>query len=766
MTDERAFPEGENPNPSGDSQADGKNPAPSENNRMPAAKPGEPQTDDPFPDTSRHPGFISVFDPETFGKAGLDPLDTLKARYTSYASIKTDAEALRTSLDGDQWNVVMTKAKIGGLVTVGKYMTQGSKAAVARDFWLSEDTANRYEKLYKFLPWSYAAIRKQAADAAAAGKDYQYSIDHIISEGEEAAKRAGATVRRAKYFGSGKCLLIDPAERSAMVQDLPTNFSVSKVKRRHWAEIEKTNLAAGARVWREIDKDVGDSGLRYLEINDTAYKARRLIVARISKKNEVLELGNTERLIAMIDFDAREPQPVRAFSIDPREGQIRRGEVKDDLIIRAGVDPVGLGEALEGLHLHQTDAANQFLFTLAGQQFRGPSILIALEHDSQWLSPVPATLSVGDVAQHVSFITYRAIKAAANEPVEDASEAYELLDDKLVRTYFSMPPGWNRLHPLYVGLTELDGKGSPWNGELLRVPGENAKVLDFARVVAGKTVWNVPKLRALVADVIRKETAPKPPPDIKEARQPLHIPLIEADVIRTLEISLDELTTHLISNEWLGEGDNRPTDEAENSGYAWWNGEQWLWSVRMLRSLIEGQKTRPAEPAENIVLDSVAPAEPKATELDASDGTATPLLLLTYSGEATEAVPDDPTTTEPSTAETEEHQPDQPPIFSFSEEPSSAQDSEETEATPDQPVDRTATLGQNNRQLRRQLADSERRRVTAEERVELLHAKIRHLTLLTPRTKILDYTITIFGEHGRRAVWRSEDADRIESASS
>ncbi len=474
-------------------------------------------------------------------------------------------------------------------------------------------------------------------------------------------------------------------------------------------------------------------------------------------------MGNTERLIAMIDFDAREPQPVRAFSIDPREGQITRGEVKDDLIIRAGVDPVGLYEALKGLHLHQTDAASQFLFTLAGQQFRGQSILIAFEHDSQWLSPVPATLSVGDVAEHVSFTTYNAIKAAANEPVEDRSEAYEPLTGDLVRAYFPVPPGWTGMHPLHIGLTELGGQGSPWNGELLRVPGEQAKVLDFARVVAGKTVWNVPKLWDLVADVIKKESAPKPPPEIKEAlpRQPLHIPLIEADVTRTLEISLDELTTLLISNEWLGEGDNLPTDEAENSGYAWWNGEQWLWSVRMLRSLIEDEKARPAGLGENVLLDSVVAPEPRATQLDASDGTGKPLLLLTYSGEGTEAAPDGPTTAQPSTAEAEEDQPDQPPIFSFSDEASSAQDSKEPEATADQPVDQTVTLGQKNRQIRRQLADSERRRMAAEERVELLHTKIRHLTLVTARTKILEYTITVFGEHGRRAVWRSEDADRI-----
>ena len=136
----------------------------------------------------------------------------------------------------------MKKARIGGLITLAKFMTQGSKAAVARDFKLSEDTANRYERLYKFSPWAYVAIRAEAQAAVAAGKDYQYSLDHIIEEGVKAAERAGATVRKAKYHGTGKCLLVDPAKKTATVEDLPSNFSVWKVKREHWAEVE------GARI--------------------------------------------------------------------------------------------------------------------------------------------------------------------------------------------------------------------------------------------------------------------------------------------------------------------------------------------------------------------------------------------------------------------------------------------------------------------------------------------------------------------------------------
>jgi len=100
------------------------------------------EANNPLPDTSRQPGYISIFDPETFAKAGLETLNALKDRYTTYASVVSEAETLRVSLDNDQLAIIRNKARIGGLITLAKYMTQGSKSAVPRDFKISPDTAN------------------------------------------------------------------------------------------------------------------------------------------------------------------------------------------------------------------------------------------------------------------------------------------------------------------------------------------------------------------------------------------------------------------------------------------------------------------------------------------------------------------------------------------------------------------------------------------------------------------------------------------------
>ena len=209
-----------------------------------------------FPATARQPGFLSVWDAETFIQAGLEPLDVLKARLQTYEAVRAEANTLRGLFDSAQWGTVLLKAKLGGLITLGKQMTKGAKANVAKDFGLSEDTANRYERLYKFLPWGWQPICEQAMRAEQAGRDYQYSIDGIIAEGERRAIAAGATVFRPKLTGTGKCLLIDPAAQTMETQDLPSSFSASKAQRVHWRELDShearlrfASLAGNRQKW-------------------------------------------------------------------------------------------------------------------------------------------------------------------------------------------------------------------------------------------------------------------------------------------------------------------------------------------------------------------------------------------------------------------------------------------------------------------------------------------------------------------------------------
>jgi hypothetical protein len=744
----------------------------------------EANTDHPFPDTSRHPGFISVYDPETFHKAGLDPLDTLNGQYTEYNAVVADAEALRTSLDGDQWSIVLKKARLGGLVTVAKFMTQGSKAAVARDFRLSEDTTNRYEHLYKFLPWSYARIRKEAADAAATGRDYQYSIDKIISEGAKAAERAGATVRRAKYHGAGKCLLIDPVNRTTNVEDLPSNFSVSRVKRQHWAEVDAVSDKDGFRVWQEIDKDAGFRGLRFFKIGSESFHSRRVMVARINRRNEVLDLGDTTEVVERIDFDAREPKDVQVIGIDPTKGTIRWGTVKDDALLDKA-RPIALHRTLTGLSLYQKDPDSQFLFTLGDEQFRGPSVIVQQDSDG-WLMPIVPTLSIGDVAQDVWFTALNALKVATGEPSIDTDQLYEVLTDDLVMRYFPRPQGWTGHHPLYIALSQMGG-GDAWlTNLLLQKPSEQAKARDLVRIIDDRAMWHVPKLREVVAAVIAEEMAPKPEavPEVPDdgRDQQTHILLNEDSAAEAFDIPFDDLCALLISKGLTEGTECLPTEDAEDQGYIVSDGDNWVWSITMLDDLIAEQTHMP-DPAEASGEDASTVNNLVGTITDSSERIATTSEESGHSGQQEPwfSFPDVPSRTvseaepadkdaaarDPSTTKaTETALLTEEPWFSFRDDSTgTTEETEPPKSTSKKLADRIADLEQENHRLRAQLADSERLRIEAQERLEMLEKSIVHLHDVTPRIKVLDYRLTVQGERGEQVVWRSPNSERPETTS-
>ena len=92
---------------------------------------------------------------------------------------------------------------------------------------------------------------------------------------------------------------------------------------------------------------------------------RRLLIARITKKNEVLELGDTSRLQELIDFDAREPKQAGVLVVDPARAPVERAS-RDDNMLVALTDPklTALGERFAGLTLYQAEAESKFLFTM------------------------------------------------------------------------------------------------------------------------------------------------------------------------------------------------------------------------------------------------------------------------------------------------------------------------------------------------------------------------------------------------------------------
>ena len=114
-----------------------------------------------LPDTGRHPAYMNIYDTQVFNDAGLTPLSVLRDRFgTDYAALIADAKRLDAGLDDSQWNILMVKAECGGHMTLAKLMKlHGGKGEVAKDFGKHEDTANRWEKLYKTLPWAMPIMR-------------------------------------------------------------------------------------------------------------------------------------------------------------------------------------------------------------------------------------------------------------------------------------------------------------------------------------------------------------------------------------------------------------------------------------------------------------------------------------------------------------------------------------------------------------------------------------------------------------------------------
>jgi hypothetical protein len=399
-----------------------------------------------LPDTGRHPAYMNIYDTQVFNDAGLTPLSVLRDRFgTDYAALIADAKRLDAGLDDSQWNILMVKAECGGHMTLAKLMKlHGGKGEVAKDFGKHEDTANRWEKLYKTLPWAMPIMRAEAAVAIAKGEEYTYSIERVIKVGTDEAIRRGATeAPKPKYSGTGQVLLMDPSTKTVTLTDLPATFVNTKRQKPWWEEDPTIKLAAGVSVWVEKESDAkGYFSYEFPEpVGKRFFLNQRVVIARITKQNAVLDLGftNLDHALNSANFHARAPKKVRVFDIDPETGKLSRDfEMMDNEYLEKG-DTVEtpMSGILDGLTLVQDETKSRHMFSIFDKRYAGRSLIVRFDADSRWLAPLATSVSAGDLLQHVSWITLDAVNKAAHiQPVADPNEGFEELDDAKAQDYF------------------------------------------------------------------------------------------------------------------------------------------------------------------------------------------------------------------------------------------------------------------------------------------------------------------------------------------
>jgi hypothetical protein len=468
--------------------------------------------------TGKAPGFLSQWDAETFVKAGLTPFDKLKDRYgDNYTMLVTDAEALRQKLDTDQWQIIVTKCEMGGMIKLAKSMTaHGGKGAVPRDFKVSGDTGLLYERAYDNMPWAYEHIRKKAAQALGKGQDYIYSLREIIEIGEKAAIAAGAKKVRPKYTGTGKVFIFDSATRNGTYADLPNPFpGLKKVraevvpKPKYWEPVEGY-LMGSARLWKEVNpnrsadaKGVPQGDRPYFTLRlttagkdskqETLPFRQRVMIALIDKKNQVLELKPTTDLMTLADFEAREPRDVQVISINPTTGKVDRSTLpNDDFTEEPDEVFTPLSGLFDGLTLVQPEPTDGYRYTLMGQMFAGRSYIVRLEQTNEltrpakrWLAPLESSLSAGDAAQHISFDTFDAVnKAMGREPSAEPNAGFEVLDTEKFRDYFGETE-----FSIYEYLNQEFQTTSRYSAD---------RAATQAGILQGKATWHVLKLKEII----------------------------------------------------------------------------------------------------------------------------------------------------------------------------------------------------------------------------------------------------------------------------
>ena len=175
-------------------------------------------------------------------------------------------------------------------------------------------------------------------------------------------------------------LLVNPKDHTNEFTDLPAGFPGRKSQIPFWEEVTVANMEKGLRVWEEVtekdpekQKTVGTFYTVRLPTTDSkprvaAYR-QRLVVARITKRDEVLSIDDPAKaeLLARIDFGAREPIPHSVFDIDPQNGVIIRSALMSDVFVDdAAAVFTPLNKPFTNLTLVQREPHAEPVFSLAG----------------------------------------------------------------------------------------------------------------------------------------------------------------------------------------------------------------------------------------------------------------------------------------------------------------------------------------------------------------------------------------------------------------
>ena len=409
--------------------------------------------------TTRLPGHIPPYDADTFRRAGLTVWDDLKTQFgEDYDSLVADAKRLKDELDHSKWQPIVQKAEIGGRYKLAKEIVRhGGKGKVAeQDFDLHRDTATDYLHLYSALPWAYEDLMAEAAKSRDNGKDHTFpSIAEIIRLGNANMLKLGVTKTKPKYTGDGKVLAVNPKDRTVELTDLPAGFPGRKSQIPYWEEVTVANMEKGLRVWQEVTekdeakrKTLGTFYTVTLPTTDSEPKVvdyrQRLIMARITKKYEVLPIDEAAKaeMLTLIDFDAPEPKPYSVFDIDPLTGVVGRLAVMSDAFVDdKGAVFTPLNRPFTNLTLVQQEPNADPVFTLAGMddKYSGRSYIVRLDRDSHWLVPLQFPLSIEQVREHVAFVSRDAmLRAAGKEDKPDPTIGFEVMDNERLHDYFGV----------------------------------------------------------------------------------------------------------------------------------------------------------------------------------------------------------------------------------------------------------------------------------------------------------------------------------------
>lgn len=397
----------------------------------------------------------SPFDNTMFAKVpGLISWDELKRTYADndWDKLTSDVTKGRLAEADAELKLLVARALEGGIYLRAKEMTPHNfKGDVAKDvFGKHDDTMSSQGNLYKNLPWGWDDLlveRKKRHDANARQMTLEETLVFVTKIARE---KYGVGLTPPRFKAQAQVIIIDPATPAITRADLPNVFPGGKSVKPHWEKDSTNALIGGTEMWREVGGNI--TGYYTFELPRPEAEASkppvvlrekgRILLMKVGKSKALMDVpmtvGGLEKLI---DFNAREPKRQEGVSIDPATGEVKRIFVRDNEIVESDNNvliPLTDFEFFD-LKMWQSEVTSMYTFTLGEQRFRGRSLIVRAEPDSEWLAPLNLSMSAGDVRKRLTFPTLEAIvQANDGEVPENPNEGFEPLNPALTKTYFGV----------------------------------------------------------------------------------------------------------------------------------------------------------------------------------------------------------------------------------------------------------------------------------------------------------------------------------------